>query len=1188
MDVLDVRLFGHPQFLASGVAIKLPNRSVTVPLASYLLLNGPKAVSRAVVAFTLWADEPEARALAELRRYVYLLNKTLPERESREPWIAATDDLVWWNGDGATRLDVAEFERAIAANDLEGAVALYTGDLLEGSYDDWIVAHRERLRSTYLGALSGLIAKYRDAREFRRAADYAAQLLAADPWREEVVRLLMACRYELGDGAGALATFEAFAKRLRGELGAEPMPETLVAREAIARGAPLPATLAASRAADGTTTASRARAKDAGVLPFAGRDLELEQLRALWSRAAHGGGGIVLVGGQAGIGKSRLLAELASAVESEGGRVCIGTTTFVERQPYEGIVEALRYSLPFVASIELDPLRSSIIAQLVPELTGWRQNVADVPPVDPTRERIRLYDAVGSCISAMARPRPLLVILEDLHWAGADTAAALTFLARRLSRAAVLIAGTYREEEVGRTHPLRLALQELRADGLAQTIALRPLTLEAVEKIVERLPIADAERAGTARLGFERSEGNPLFLTEALREGPAQWSESDVLSSVIGARLASLSDAGRDVAEVAAVAGHGFHVDLVRDVAGVDEARVLDGVYELIDRHLVREAGARGRYDYVFTHHLIHAAIYDGIDPAVRSRRHRRIAKMLADRASSGASVPAADIALHRERGGEKAAAATSYADAAEHALRLFANEDAIRQATRAVELADDDLVRGRALLAREIAFGRLGRRDEQRADLDSLGALSTLLGDDTLAWEASRRKVYFERSLGDRARHAAAVDELEGRAGGSGDRRRRAEALLARADYLVLVTSHAQAERPATRALDLYEQLEDRSGQIEALALLVQIATVAGDFDGSRRFLTSLRKRAAGVAEKPLVMRAIAAATVAALQRHQIDEAAELSREGLALARAIGDREEEADALQRSATVALWRSDFDLSRRTFAEAAAALEAIANTRGLSHALANEFVLSMRLGLLSDAARLGERVLKLTERTHERRPLVVTKVNMSLLALLMGDHARAKDLALEALGMAREIQFPLFEGAALSNLGNAERAGGDIKEGLRHLEEGLALRERLLDPTDVLDDRCDLAMAYLQAGDVARAAAAAAELVKTAESSTAGAFWPHYCWWTAALVRHAVGDAAGAAAMLERAVRTMDEFAGRIADPVTRASFLSLPLSLDVTAAATSGRWPAHAGGAAMRYSAPKKRPRASGDRRRAR
>lgn len=1185
--MIEIRLLGHPQFLADGDAIKLPNRGVTIPLAAYLLLSRSEPVSRNVLAFTLWADESETRALSELRRYVYLLNKALPARADGEPWILATEDLLRWNGDGAMRFDVAEFERLCKTSESQAdAVALYAGDLLEGSYEDWVVAHRERLRNAYFGALTSLIAKHRDVRDFKRAAEYASQLLAADPWREDVVRLLMACRYEYGDGAGALAAFDSFAKRLRSELGAEPMPETLVAREAIVRNAPLPAQLAAPRRIDESATSSRRTTED--VLPFAGRELELEQLRAAWVRAAHGHGGFVLVGGAAGIGKSRLVAELATSVEAEGARISIGSTTYDERQPYEGIADALRYSLPFVASLDLDPLRASIIAQLVPELAVWREGLTDASPVDPARQRLRLLDAMSECIGAMARPRPLLVIIEDLHWAGADTAAALAFLARRLSRSAVLLIGTYRDEETGRSHPLRSVMHELRAEGVVQTIALRPLSLEAVERIVEQLPVALDERAKVARLGYERSEGNPLFLTEALRGGADAWGNSVVLQSLIASRVATLSEHGRDIAELAAVAGHGFEVDLVRDVAGIDESKVLDGVYELMDRHLVREAGARGRYDFVFTHHLIHAAIYEGIDADVRARRHRRIAQILSERSQGSETFGAADFALHRERGGDLAGAATAYVDAGRHALRLFASDDAIRHATKATDLSEDDTVRAQALLVRERALGRAGRREEQARDIESLHGLATALTDDGLAWETMRRRVNFERGQGDRDRYRAAVVGLEERAARSGDERRHAEALLARADYLVLNTSHAEAEDPAMRALDAYEQLGDGAGQIEALALLAQIATVAGDFDGSRRFLSSLRKRAENLADKSLVLRAIATATVTALQRHQIDDAAELAREGLALARSIGDREEEADALQRLATVATWQADFDGARRAFAESAAAMEAIGNARGLSHALANEFVLSMRLGLLDDAARLGQRALGLVERTHERRPLAVTKVNMSLSSLLGGDTQSAKRLAIEALEISREIKFPLFEGAALSNLGNAERASGDITTGLRHLEEGLALRKAVLEPADVLDDQCDLAVAYLQAGDLKRAVAVADTMLGVAQSSNAGSFWPHYCWWVGALVKRATGDETGARELLDRAVSEMAAFAGRIADPQTRAAFLSLPLCVETVAAADRGEWPAYAGGAPVGYGGAKKRKQPAGTRRRTR
>lgn len=1180
--MLEIRLLGHPQFLADGVPIKLPKRSASIPLAAYLLLHRDEAVSRSFVAFTLWANESEETALSELRRYVYLLNKTLPHGEDNAPWIRADDDVLRWDGAAPMRLDVADFERLSAApTGYADAVKLYGGDLLEGAYDDWLLPHRERLRALYFADLVGLVTEHRATRDFNRAAAYASQLLSADSWREDVVRTLMACRYESGDAAGALAAFDAFVKRLRSDLGVEPMPETLVLRDAIVRNAPLPTTLVAAPA---SAPSIDARGTE-GVLPFVGRDAELDQLRAAWVRAARGNGGLVFVCGQAGIGKSRLVAELARSVEAEGGRVCHGTTTPSERFPYEGIVEALRYSLPYVASLDLDALRFAIIAQLLPELSAWHEVATSVPAIDPSREQPRLLDAVASCIAAMARPRPLLVVLEDLHWAGADTAAAIAFLARRLARSAVLIVGTYREEEVGRTHPLRAIHQELRGEQLVQSIALRPLTESAVERIVERLAVPPEDRARVARLGFDRSEGNPLFLTEALRdamrapEADREWSGSDALRTLIASRVASLSDDARDIARIAAVVGHGFQVDLLRDVAGIEESKVLDGLYELLDHNLVREAGARRRFDFAFTHHLIHNAIYEDIEPAVRSRRHRRIAQIISERETGAGGFTAADLALHRERGGDASGAAISYVDAARHATAVFANEDAIRHATRSLDLSEDDAVRAQALLVRERALGRAARKDLQEQDIESLREISVRSNDDDLAWEVSTLTVAFTRSQGDRSSQDAAVVELERRAGLSGVPRRRAVSLLARADLLVLRTSHAEAEHPALESLDLYEELGDVRGQVASLAILAEVATVAGDFDGSRRYLLSLRKRSVGQPDQTVLLRAIATATMTALQRRQIDEAAELAHDGLALSRTIGDRDEEANALQRLATVSTWQDDFDGARRAFAESAEVLQAIGNLRGLSHALANHMVLAMRLGLLDEAQRLGERVLPLTERTGERRPLVVTKVNLSLTTLLRGDIVTAKQFALEALEIAREIKFPLFEGAALSNLGNAERAGGDVEVALGHLLDGLHLRESVLEPTDLLDDRCDIALAYLQAGRLKEAVAASNLLLNTANVSTAGAFWPHYCYWAAAQVSRAAAKPAEARELLDRAVALMDGFAAKIADAETRAAFLALPLNLEVAAAAERDEWPAYAGGSAVRYTPVKRSPK---------
>ncbi len=1181
---LDIRLLGHPQIASAGATIKLPKRAATIPLAAYLLLHREQQISRNTLAFTLWADATEEVALAELRRYVYLLNKTLPPTPSGEPWIRADGDMLRWHVDDAMRLDVADFERLSAdPGTCAEAVDVYAGDLLADSYDDWVVSYRERLRALYFTDLSTLIARYRDDRKFARALEYAARLLAADPWREDIVRLTMACHYESGDAAGAIATFEVFAKRLKAELGVEPMPETLVVRDAIVRNAPLPASLGSGAMPEG----SAAREANEG-LPFAGRHGELEQLRALWMRSARGNGSLMFVAGEAGIGKSRLVAELARSVESEGGRVCVGVTTCPERFPYECIVEALRYSLPYVATLNLDPLRLAIIAQLIPDLAIRRADLPEIPSVDPSREQARLLDAAASAISAMALPRPLLMIFEDLHWAGADTLAAIAFLARRLAKSAVLLVGTYREEEAGRAHPLRAVLQELRGEQLANTLTLKRLSQADVIDIVERMPIPAGKGPEMARLGFERSEGNPLFLTEALRDvvreveggparGDARRTSGDILHATIAARLASLSEEGREIAQVAAIVGHGFDVDLIREVAGASEAAILDGVNELMDRHLVREAGVRRRYDYAFTHHLIQEAIYEMVAQPLRTRRHRRIAQLLEAQPSDAGGFAAADRALHWERGGDGARAATQYLAAAAHAAALFANHEAIAHATKALALANNDQTRSQALLLREQAFGKLGEREAQAADIEVLRALSEQNGDDELSWQTLLRTLQLQRSLGDREKQASAVEELERRAAVSSDPHRRAKALFARAEHLVWLTSHAQAEKPAKAALELYQNLGDNDGQVETLAMLVEIATAAGHGEQSRQLLATLRSRTAEHPAKTLILRAISTATIAALQQHRIGDAAELAHEDLALSRSIGDREEEAHALQRLATIATFQSDFEAARGLFAQAAEAMQSIGNLRGTSHVVANHFVLALRLGLLQEADQLGARVLEITERTGDRRPLAVTKVNMSLNRLLQGDTDGAVRLATEALQIAREVKFPLFEGAALANLGNAERMSGQVNAGVRHLEQGLALRQAVLEPTDLLDDYCDLAVCYVQTGDLVKARATADTLLKIAGKSADGAFWPHYCYWAAAIVCQANADKAQAKLHLQNAVTTMQNFANRVADAKTRAAFFALPLNREIVAAGDRGEWPAYAHGAPVRYTQVRRR-----------
>jgi tetratricopeptide (TPR) repeat protein len=714
------------------------------------------------------------------------------------------------------------------------------------------------------------------------------------------------------------------------------------------------------------------------------------------------------------------------------------------------------------------------------------------------------------------------------------------------------------------------------------TIALRRLPRAAVVDLMARISMPTNDASDLANAVFDRTEGNPLFLTEALRDArdhPDAWREpesrawtgSDRLRSLIAARRARLSPDGQEIAEVAAVIGHGFNVDVVRDVTGFTEERVLDGIDDLLDRHFIREAGGRGRFDYAFTHHLVHAAIYEAAEPQLRSRRHRRVARTLEDRAQGGDVSLGADLALHHERGGDGPRAAAWYLVAANAAEHVYAHHEAIRFATRAAELTTDERERAAALLVREAALSRTGDRAAQRRDIDEAMNIATRVSDDDLTWQLLLRRMHLERSLGKQDEESAVISELERRAASGSNSRQKAEALLARANHLVSLTSHVQARGPAQEALRHYESLEDVAGQVEALSILTEIATNVGELDASQRLLGAVRQKAASHPDKGLLLRAISAAVITALQQHRIADAADLAAEGVTLARALGDREEEAAMLQRLAVTATWQRDFDLARRRFAAAAEAFDAIGHLRGTSHAQSNQAVLALRLGLLDEARALCDRALMAVERTGDRRPLAVTFVNLSLIHILQGDPAGAKRLALEGLEVARAVGFPLFEGAALANLGNAERALGNFDVGLQHIKKGLQIREGLLSPTDVLDDYCDLALGSLQAQQRTRSLSATAKLLRIAEDSTEGAFWPHVCFWTAALVHHAAGKATTADGLLQRAVAEMRTFAAAIADSNTRAAFLMLPACRQIEGAAERDEWPEYARGAATVY-----------------
>lgn len=241
--MLRIHLLGTPQVFAGDEPVSLPAPAKAFTLWAYLLLKREHPVLREPLAYVIWPDETEAEARANLRRHLHLLRKQLPSHPKGAPWILATRTTLQWNPSAAYWLDVALLDRFVgetaSEKEWKRLVDCYRGDLLEGFYDDWVLAERSRLRLRYLHILEQRVALQKAGGDLRGAIHTTQRLLVRDPLREEPYRCLMELYYRAGDRAAALREFERCQTLLRVELETEPMPETLSLRDAIRDGGEL-------------------------------------------------------------------------------------------------------------------------------------------------------------------------------------------------------------------------------------------------------------------------------------------------------------------------------------------------------------------------------------------------------------------------------------------------------------------------------------------------------------------------------------------------------------------------------------------------------------------------------------------------------------------------------------------------------------------------------------------------------------------------------------------------------------------------------------------------------------------------------------------------------------------------------------------------------------------------------------
>ena len=681
-----------------------PQENVNQPqqqsLLAYLMLQTQTPQLRKHIAFLFWPDSSEKRAYANLRGALHKLRNDCP---AVDLYLTSTNTTLGWQRPPTFSLDVLEFERLVAQSRetadrsvLMQAEACYRGELLPGCFDEWLLPERERLNQRYAGLLYRLVDALAAEGEYETAVHYATRLRNADPFSERTYQLLMATYEALGDRAAALRVYHDCAAMLERELGVEPGAETHTVYSRILN-------RSASTPPGPPPTSSRLT-----TYKLVGRQEAWYTLQTAWQTAGSGHPTMVLISGEAGIGKTRLAEELLSWAEQQGCLTVHTRAYAAEGQlTYAPVIAWLRSPPYRQALLGLEEVWLSECARLLPELLTARPDLSPPLPLSESWQRQRLFEALARAV--LAPSEPLLVLVDDMQWADKETLEWLHFLLRLEPSAPLLVLGTARLSEVDPHHPLTALLEQLHRNDHIQHIPLSPLSAAASDELAQHITQHIAGGVSVETLAELRryAEGVPLFLVEALRaeldkdeSERWRWSSSPLSSpasspsppplppkvqAVIQARLNRLSPGARGLANLAAVLGRSFSLELLALASRSDEDSLVQDLDELWQRRIVRQQGS----DYDLSHDRIRDVAYAELSPVQRQRLHRHAAEALARHHETTLDTVQPQLAHHYEEAGLFAQAVESYLQAGRAAQRVFANARASELLNRGVALLE-------------------------------------------------------------------------------------------------------------------------------------------------------------------------------------------------------------------------------------------------------------------------------------------------------------------------------------------------------------------------------------------------------------------------------------------------------------------------------------------------------------------
>jgi len=833
---------------------------------------------------------------------------------------------------------------------------------------------------------------------------------------------------------------------------------------------------------------------------FINREEELEVLRAAWERAQADEGQVVLVSGEAGVGKTRLVAEMEVQAELEGARVVWGQCVERGSEAYRPWNEVLRVLVRYVESADEATGKTTmqqagpVLAALLPQL--WeRDYMAGLEPpaeLEPQAAQLRLNDAILQVMRTAARLRPTVIVVENMHWADEATLELLRYLSRVPGSVNLLVCATYRDDEVDSEHLLE-TLNGERVQRVRVPRLLPEVTTDLVCSMLglERLPALLPERV------YQTTGGNAFFVQELIRslaaEGKvlrrtvegwqvdgealqkAQLPES--IQQVVERRLVQLSKNARRVLEWAAVVGLVFWEEVVVELVSWEEvvveagqvmrAEVRAALGELIEQELVvvrDETSFVGEREYLFLNPTVREIGYESMPQGERRVCHSRVANWLITR-SNEETKHLGLIAEHLDRAGQTEQAVTYLRRAGEQAAAQFANANAVGYFSRALELTpEDDLAdRYALLLAREKVYNLQGARQAQIRDLEALAALAEASPDAQWQVEVALQKARYAEAIGDFPATIAA----------------------------------------AQKAVRLAQATQDAISEAASYVHWGRALEWQGDYDAAQVRLGK----------------------------------------ALALARMAGGRQVEATCLHALGSASMYQGDPGGAIGPFEKAMHIYRELGDRRGEVRVLNSLGFAYLSQGGYARARDYLTQALTVGRETGNRRGERVALINLSLLCHHQGDNETAQEHCQRALLLTQEIGGYPYKGYVLTNLGHALMGLGHFEQAVAAYQQALDIRRELREPHLAMESLAGLARISLAQGNVKQAQAQVEEILSYLEKTTLdGAEEPFRVYLTCYHVLR-TDQNAQAWTVLNTAYWLLQEQAAKITDEEMRRSFL---------------------------------------------